>query len=148
VEAWPRPNLKIRACCHGANIEAVPYQFHRFPQFQGLCCYDDTLTTLDFRRADFGSSGTCLVEYHGTRTKPWREVGPRKLVNAQGSPPPSSGWWIPTKRKSGKNGMVYMDEQVAPEQTRTQKGSLQRVEARTGSLGGIQRNCLNSQASG
>ena len=34
------------------------------------------LTALDFRRADFGSSGTCLVEHHGT--KPWREEGPKK----------------------------------------------------------------------
>jgi len=41
-----------------------------------------------------------------------------------------------------------MDEQGAPEQTQAQKGSLQRVEARTGSLGGIQRNCLSSQGSG
>jgi len=35
-----------------------------------------------------------------------------------------------------------MDEQAAPEQIQTQKGSVQRVEARTGSLGGIQRSCL------
>ena len=33
-----------------------------------------------------------------------------------------------------------MDEQGAPRQTQTQKGSLQRLEARTGSLRGIQRN--------
>ena len=32
-----------------------------------------------------------------------------------------------------------MDEPGAPGQTQTHKGSLQRVEARTGSLGGIQR---------
>jgi len=38
-----------------------------------------------------------------------------------------------------------MGEQGAPGQTQTQKGSLQRVEARTGSLGGIQMNCLSSQ---
>jgi len=41
-----------------------------------------------------------------------------------------------------------MDEQGALGQTQTQKGSLKRVEARTGSLGGIQRNSLNSQGSG
>ena len=40
-----------------------------------------------------------------------------------------------------------MDEQVAPGQAQTQRGSLQRVEARTGSLGGIQRNCASSQGS-
>ncbi|GAB0208974.1 cAMP-dependent protein kinase inhibitor alpha [Grus japonensis] len=37
------------------------------------------------------------------------------------------------------------DEQGAPGQSQTKKGSLQRVEARAGSLGGIQRNCPNSQ---
>ncbi|GAB0209305.1 hypothetical protein GRJ2_003396200 [Grus japonensis] len=41
-----------------------------------------------------------------------------------------------------------MDEQGAPGQSQTQKGSLQRVEARAGSLGGIQRNCPSSQGSG
>ena len=40
-----------------------------------------------------------------------------------------------------------MDEQGVPGQTQTQKGSLQMVEARTGSLGGIQRNCPSSQGS-
>jgi len=38
-----------------------------------------------------------------------------------------------------------MDEQVAPGHTPAQKGSLQRVEARTASLGGIERNCPSSQ---
>jgi len=42
---------------------------------------------------------------------------------------------------------AYMDEQGAPGQSHAQKGSLKRVEGRTGSLGGIQRNCLSSQAS-
>jgi len=41
-----------------------------------------------------------------------------------------------------------MDEQGAPGQTQAQKGSLQRVEARMGSLGGIHRNSLSSQGSG
>jgi len=44
-----------------------------------------------------------------------------------------------------KKQEAYMDEQGAPGQA--QKGSLQRVEARTGGLGGIQRNCLSSQES-
>jgi len=43
------------------------------------------LATLDFRRADLASSGICLVEYPGI--KAWREEGPKKLVNSQGSPP-------------------------------------------------------------
>lgn len=41
-----------------------------------------------------------------------------------------------------------MDEQEAPGQTQTQKRSLQRVEVRTGGLGGVQRHCLSSQGSG
>jgi len=41
-----------------------------------------------------------------------------------------------------------MDEQGAPGQTQTQDGSLERVEARTGILGGIQRNSPSSQGSG
>jgi len=47
-----------------------------------------------------------------------------------------------------KHQEACIDEQGAPEQTQTQKGSLQRVEARTGSLGGIQRYCLSSQGLG
>jgi len=46
------------------------------------------------------------------------------------------------------NKEACMHEQFAPGQTTTQKGSLQRLEAGTGSLGGIQRNCLSSQESG
>jgi len=41
-----------------------------------------------------------------------------------------------------------MDEQGGPGQTQTQKGNIQRVEARMGILGGIQRNCLSSQGLG
>jgi len=41
-----------------------------------------------------------------------------------------------------------MDEQGDPGQTQAQKGSLQGVEARTDSLGKIQRNFLSSQGSG
>jgi len=38
-----------------------------------------------------------------------------------------------------------MDEQGAPGQTQTQKESLQKVEARTGNLGGIQKYYQNTQ---
>jgi len=47
-----------------------------------------------------------------------------------------------------KRQEACMDEQGAPGQTQTEEGSLQRVEARTGSLAGIQRNCLSRQGSG
>jgi len=46
-----------------------------------------------------------------------------------------------------KHWEACIDEQGAAGQTPTQKESLQRVEARTGSVGGIQRSCLSSQGS-
>ncbi|GAB0179943.1 mitochondrial enolase superfamily member 1 [Grus japonensis] len=47
-----------------------------------------------------------------------------------------------------KRPEACMDEQGAPGQTQTQKGSLPRVEARARSLRGIQRNYPSSQGSG
>jgi len=44
-----------------------------------------------------------------------------------------------------KHQEAYMDEQDAPGQTQAEKGGLQRMETRTGSLGAIQRNCPCSQ---
>jgi len=41
-----------------------------------------------------------------------------------------------------------LDEQGAPGQNEAQKVSLQRMEARTGSLGRVQRNLLSSHGSG
>jgi len=41
-----------------------------------------------------------------------------------------------------------MGEQGAPGQTQTQKGSLQKVKARIGSLTGIQRNCMSRHGLG
>jgi len=49
-------------------------------------------------KCDLASSGICSVEYH--RIKPWREEAPGKLLNTQGSPPPSSGAMHPKKRGS------------------------------------------------
>jgi len=44
--------------------------------------------------------------------------------------------------------VACMDELGEPGQSQAQKESLQSMEARIGSLGGIQRNCLSSQGSG
>ncbi|RMC15120.1 hypothetical protein DUI87_07301 [Hirundo rustica rustica] len=44
------------------------------------------------------SSESYLLEYHGI--KPWKEEGPRKMVNIQGSPALSPGVSSPTKRKA------------------------------------------------
>jgi len=40
---------------------------------------------------------------------------------------------------------AYMDEQGAPDQFQAEKGGLERMETRTGSLGAIQRNHPSSQ---
>jgi len=78
-----------------------------------------------------------------------RKRGPKKLANTQELPPPSAGVMHPSKEEVGqKHQKACMDQQGTPGQTQAQKGSLQRVEARTGSLGGIQRNCLSSQGPG
>ncbi|KAJ7407071.1 hypothetical protein BTVI_64078 [Pitangus sulphuratus] len=74
--------------------------------------------------------GPAWQEYHGI--KPWREERRRNLVNIQGSSPPSSGEMHPNKEETGQKCQVCVDEQGAPESKQTQKGSLQRVEARTG----------------
>lgn len=74
-------------------------------------------------RADFGPFfGICLVQSHGLRS--WREEGPGKLLNIQGSPPPGSGVVHPkrgsqAKTPAGLHGGV-------PGQTQTLKGSPQR----------------------
>jgi len=55
----------------------------------------------------------------------------------------------PNKEEVGQKCQeVCREEQEAPEQTQAQKRSLQRVEARIGSLQGIQKNCLSRQGSG
>jgi len=70
-------------------------------------------------------------------------------VNIQGSPPPSSEAMHPNREEvRQKHQEACMDEQGAPAQTPAQKGSHKRVEARTGSLAGTQRNCPSSHGSG
>ena len=97
----------------------------------------------DLRRVEFG-----LLQVSAWKSPmgcgPGGKAGLRKLVNIQGSPPPSSRGVQPIKydiRQKCLEGCV--DEQVAPGQTQTQKGSIQRVATRTGNLGGTQRCCLS-----
>lgn len=92
------------------------------------------LTTLDFRRADW-----LLQDLLGA--VPWDKAleGPRKPIIIQKSPFPSSGAMHPNKKEVGqRHQQAFTDEQRAPGQSQT-KGNLQRVEARTAVLGGIQR---------
>ena len=104
------------------------------------------LTTLEFRRADFGLLRDLLGRIPWDKALEGRGTS-RKLVNIQGSAPPSSSN-ASQKEVRQKCQEACLDEQRAPGQTQAQKGSLQRVKARTGSLGGIQRNCPSSQGSG
>ncbi|PKU45851.1 a-kinase anchor protein 7 isoform gamma [Limosa lapponica baueri] len=100
------------------------------------------LTTLAFRRTDFG----LFMDLLGMVT--WEKALEER--GAQGSwlvtnEPPSSGVVHPKKEVRQERQEACMDEQGAPGQDQKQKGGLQRVEARTGRLGGIQRNCLSGQ---
>lgn len=63
----------------------------------------------------------------------WREEeGARKLLNIQGLFPTSLRVVHPSKEEVRiKHQEVYMEKQGPPGQTQTQKGNLQRVEART-----------------
>ncbi|GAB0178660.1 hypothetical protein GRJ2_000331300 [Grus japonensis] len=91
------------------------------------------LTTLDFRRADFGLFRDLLG-----RT-PWD-----KALEGRGA---QDSWLIfkghllqaPNKEEVRQKGQgVCMDERGTPGQSQTKKRSLQRVEGRAGSLGEIQ----------
>jgi len=101
----------------------------------------------------FGSEDVGLLRDLLSRV-PWdkalvRRGAQERWFYIQGSPPPSTGVMHPNKEKvREKCQEACMDEQVAPGQTPAQKESLQRREARTGGLGGIQRNCPSSQGSG
>lgn len=74
---------------------------------------------------------------------------PRKLINILGSPPPNSEVMYSSKEDvRQKYQETSMHEQVVPRQIKTQKRSLQRMEARTSILKGIQRNYVGSKGSG
>ncbi|GAB0204290.1 hypothetical protein GRJ2_002894600 [Grus japonensis] len=105
------------------------------------------LAALDFSRADFGLFRNLLGRI------PWDKAlegrGAQDSWSIQGSPPPSSGAMHPNKEEVKQiHQEAPVDEQGAPGQSQTKKGSLQRVEARAGSLGRIQRNWPSSQGAG
>ncbi|PKU31591.1 hypothetical protein llap_18106 [Limosa lapponica baueri] len=83
----------------------------------------------------------CLKESDGIR--PWL---PRKLVDTEGSPSPSSRAVHPNEQEvKQKRQEACVDEQGVPGQTQAQKGSMQKVEARMVYWLYIQRHCLNMQ---
>lgn len=68
------------------------------------------------------------------------------LVSIEGSLPPSSGVMHPNKEVRQNPQEACMDEQRSPWANSNIKRK--RAETRTGSLGGIQRDCLSRQGSG
>ena len=75
---------------------------------------------------------------------PGGKRGPGKLVHIQGAPPSSSAEVHPDEEQVGLKGQeACMDERGAPGPTESKEGGLERVEAGTGSLGGLQRGCAS-----
>ncbi|GAB0182327.1 hypothetical protein GRJ2_000698000 [Grus japonensis] len=133
-------NVKLKGSLGCSDHEMVEFKILRAERRA-----HSKLGTLDFRRADFGLFRDLLSRVPWDKALEGRR-GPRKLVSIHESPPPSSGAIHPKKEEvKQKCQEACMDEQGAPGQAQTKKGSLQRVEA---SLGGIQRNCPSSQGSG
>ncbi|GAB0187539.1 hypothetical protein GRJ2_001219200 [Grus japonensis] len=135
-------NVKFKDSLGCSDYEAVEFKI-----LKAARRVHSKLTALDFRRADFGPFRDLLGRV------PWD-----KALEGRGA---QDSWLVfkdhllqaqeqcnPAKKKSGKNirRPVWMNNMDGKPQT--QKGSLQRVEARAGSLGRIQRNCLSSQGSG
>ena len=106
------------------------------------------LTAREIMRANFSLfRDLSLVECHGGHSVKCSggNRSPGKLANNQGSPPPSSREMDPNKEEVRQKCQEACMEKLAPGQTQSLNGSLQRVEVRTGNLGGIQTNCLSSQ---
>ena len=137
-------NVKLKGSLGCSDHEMVDFKILR-----AVRKVYSKLATLDFRRADFGLfrdllggvPGDTALEGRGTQES-WL-IFKDHLLQAQ------EQRMHPNKEEVRQKCQdACMDKQGAPGQTQTQKGSLQRVEARTGSLGGIQRYCMSSQGSG
>lgn len=100
------------------------------------------LTTLYFRRADFDLFRNLLDRVLWDKHLDGRGKPESWLIFKDGLLQVQEQC-IPTKRNSGKNARrplwMFLDKLK-----HTHKKSLQMVEAKIGSLGGIQKNCLNS----
>ena len=66
-------NVKLNSSLGCSDHEIVGLKFLRAARRA-----HSTLTALDFKRTEYGSSGVCSIECHGI--KPWREKGPKKAV--------------------------------------------------------------------
>ncbi|KAJ7427523.1 hypothetical protein WISP_06092 [Willisornis vidua] len=117
-------NVKLWGKFGCSNHKMVPFE-----NLEAVRRVHSKLVSLDFRRADFGLFRHVLGRVPGNEVK----RGPRKMVCVQGSPPPCSGAMHPSEEEiKQKCQGASVDEQGLPGQTQTQKGSLQRVNTRTG----------------
>lgn len=89
------------------------------------------ITSLDFRRADFGLLKDLLSRVLQDKALEGKE-GPTKLVSIQGLPPLSPSAWM------NRGGCYELKR----------KKCLQRMQTGTGNLGRIQRSCPSRQGSG
>ncbi|GAB0177964.1 hypothetical protein GRJ2_000261700 [Grus japonensis] len=106
------------------------------------------LATLDFSRADFGPFRDLLGRIPWDKALEGRGAQDSWLI-FKGHLLQAQEQCIPTKRKSSKTTKrpLWMNKELLGK-VKQKKGSLQRVEARAGSLGRIQRNCPSSQGAG
>lgn len=111
------------------SLSANPVPF--IPQMKIFSCFDAVFTKTTQKTNMFHSKRISHGQVHRTDVVREVKLSLRKPV-----------------RICRNSSMACVNEQEAPEQTQTQKGSLQRVKARTGSLGEILRNFLSHQGSG
>ncbi|GAB0179062.1 hypothetical protein GRJ2_000371500 [Grus japonensis] len=106
------------------------------------------LTALDFRRADSGLFRDLLARIPWDKALEGRGAQDSWLI-FKGHLLQAQEQCIPTKRKSGKTTKrpPWMNKELLGK-VKHKKEAYRGVEARAGSLGGIQRNCPSSQGAG
>ena len=135
-------NVKLKGSLGCSDHEMVEFKILRAARR-----VHGKLTTLDFRRADSDVFQNLLDRVPWDKALQGRGVQESWLI-FKDHLLQASGAMHPNKEEVRQKCQVAsMDEQGVPGQTQAQKGSLQRVEARTGSLGRIQRNCPSRQGS-
>ena len=135
-------NVKLRGSLGCSDHEMMEFKILRAARK-----VHSKLTVLHFRRAGFG-----LFRDLSGRV-PWDKA-------LRGREAKKAGWYsritssklrsnVTQKSESqAKSKEGWVKAQGAAGETQAKKGSLPKLEARTSSLGGIQRNCLSSQGSG
>ncbi|PKU43211.1 tetratricopeptide repeat protein hypothetical protein [Limosa lapponica baueri] len=134
-------NVKLKG-----NLGCTDHQMVEFKILKAVRRARSKLSALDFRRADFGLFRDLLSRVPWDNTLEGREVHESWLI-LKDHLLQTQERYIPTKTKSGKNARrpAWMNKELLDKLI--QKKEAYKVEARTGSLRGIQRNCPSSQGS-